>query len=225
MEMSFIKKFNPVSMLFSLGVMFLLLASSALAGEADIILPDLSKITFTIFGGMSGLSIMYFGLVICFVGLIFAVIQANQTKKLPAHKSMLDVSAIIWETCKSYLAQQGKFLALLWVLIAICMVYYFMGLSHAPFGNMVIILFASVLGILGSYGVAWFGMRINTWANARTAFASLTGRPVDVVNIPTDVRDERWPSSRERGALLHDLHPGVPSQGPGRPVLYRLCYR
>ena len=97
---------------------------------------------------------------------------------------MLDVSAIIWETCKSYLAQQGKFLALLWILIAICMVYYFMGLSHAPFGNMIIILLASVLGILGSYGVAWFGMRINTWANSRTAFASLRGRPVDVVNIP-----------------------------------------
>jgi len=94
------------------------------------------------------------------------------------------VSAIIWETCKSYLAQQGKFLALLWILIAICMVYYFMGLSHAPFGNMIIILLASVLGILGSYGVAWFGMRINTWANSRTAFASLRGKPVDVVNIP-----------------------------------------
>jgi K(+)-stimulated pyrophosphate-energized sodium pump len=127
---------------------------------------------------------MYFGIVICFIGLIFSVIQASQTKNLPAHQAMLDVSAIIWETCKSYLAQQGKFLIGLWVLIAICMVYYFMGLSHAPLGNMIIILLASVLGILGSYGVAWFGMRINTWANARTAFASLRGRPVDVVNIP-----------------------------------------
>jgi K(+)-stimulated pyrophosphate-energized sodium pump len=97
---------------------------------------------------------------------------------------MLDVSAIIWETCKSYLAQQGKFLLGLWVLIAICMIYYFMGLSHAPFGNMVIILVCSILGILGSYGVAWFGMRINTWANSRTAFASLRGKPVDVVTIP-----------------------------------------
>jgi len=97
---------------------------------------------------------------------------------------MLEVSAVIWETCKSYLAQQGKFLFILWLLIAACMVYYFMGLSHAPFGNMVIILVCSVLGILGSYGVAWFGMRINTWANSRTAFASLRGRPVEVVNIP-----------------------------------------
>jgi K(+)-stimulated pyrophosphate-energized sodium pump len=164
--------------------MFLFTALPAFAGEADIVLPDLTQISFPVFGGMSGLSIMYFGLLICIVGLIFAMFQYKQTKNLPAHKSMLDVSAIIWETCKSYLAQQGKFLIILWVLIAICMVYYFMGLSHAPFGNMLIILVCSVFGILGSYGVAWFGMRINTMANSRTAFASLTGKPVDVVNIP-----------------------------------------
>ncbi len=161
------------------------LALPAFAGEADIVLPDLAQVTFNLFGGqVSGVSIMYFGIVICFIGLFFSIIQANQTKKMPAHKSMLDVSAIIWETCKSYLAQQGKFLLGLWVLIAICMIYYFMGLSHAPFGNMVIILVCSILGILGSYGVAWFGMRINTWANSRTAFASLRGKPVDVVTIP-----------------------------------------
>ncbi|HNS14605.1 MAG TPA: sodium-translocating pyrophosphatase [Syntrophorhabdaceae bacterium] len=165
-------------------VMFLFMAPLAFAGEADIVLPDLTQISFPVFGGMSGLSIMYFGLLICIVGLIFAIFQYKQTKNLPAHKSMLDVSAIIWETCKSYLAQQGKFLIILWVLIAICMVYYFMGLSHAPFGNMLIILICSIFGILGSYGVAWFGMRINTMANSRTAFASLTGKPVDVVNIP-----------------------------------------
>ena len=183
--MSFIRRFNPVSMLSSLGIMFLLLVSSAFAGEADIVLPDLSKVSFNMFGGsLGGLTIMYFGILVCFIGLIFSVIQANQTKNLPAHKSMLDVSAIIWETCKSYLAQQGKFLIGLWVLIAACMVYYFAGLSHMPFFSVVVILLASVLGILGSYGVAWFGMRINTWANSRTAFSSLRGRPVDVVNIP-----------------------------------------
>ena len=168
-----------------LGIMFSLLASSAFAGEADIVLPDLSQTKFNIFGTtMAGTTIMYFGIIVCFIGLIFSIVQARQTKGMPAHKSMLDVSAIIWETCKSYLAQQGKFLIILWILIAVCMVYYFMGLSHAPFGNMLIILLCSVLGILGSYGVAWFGMRINTWANARTAFASLRGRPVEVVNIP-----------------------------------------
>jgi len=179
--MSFITKRSLLAFI----AMFLFMTPMAFAGEADIVLPDLSQVSFNIFGGsISGLSIMYFGIIICFVGLIFAIIQANQTKNLPAHKSMLDVSEIIWQTCKSYLTQQGKFLIILWVLIAICMVYYFMGLSHAPFGNMIIILLASVLGILGSYGVAWFGMRINTWANSRTAFASLRGVPVNVVNIP-----------------------------------------
>ncbi len=165
--------------------MVLLMAPAVFAGEADIVLPDLSKVAFNIFGGtVGGISIMYFGLVVCIIGLIFSMVQATQTRNMPAHKSMLDVSDIIWETCKSYLAQQGKFLIILWVLIAICMVYYFMGLSHVPFSSTVIILVCSIFGILGSYGVAWFGMRINTWANSRTAFASLRGRPVDVVTIP-----------------------------------------
>jgi K(+)-stimulated pyrophosphate-energized sodium pump len=97
---------------------------------------------------------------------------------------MLDVSDIIWETCKSYLAQQGKFLIILWILIALCIVYYFGGLQHVSFGNILLILFCSIMGILGSYGVAWFGMRINTRANSRAAFASLTGKPVNVVSIP-----------------------------------------
>ena len=177
-------KRNMFFSLFLFAAMLLMTAPLALAGEADIVLPDLSRVSFNIFGGLSGLSIMYFGIFICFVGLIFSVVQANQTKNLPAHRAMLEVSEIIWQTCKSYLAQQGKFLVILWVLIAICMVYYFMGLSHAPFGSMVIILICSIFGILGSYGVAWFGMRINTWANSRTAFSSLRGRPVDVVAIP-----------------------------------------
>ncbi len=183
--MSFLKKCNPVSIFSSICIMLLLLATHAFAGEADIVLPDLSKVSFNIFGGaMNGLSIMYFGLVVCLVGLVFAIIQYNQTKNTPAHKSMLDVSDIIWETCKSYLAQQGKFLVILWVLIAICIVYYFAGLQGASFFNIIVILFCSVLGILGSYGVAWFGMRINTRANSRTAFAALKGKPYEVVKIP-----------------------------------------
>ncbi|OPY66386.1 MAG: putative K(+)-stimulated pyrophosphate-energized sodium pump [Syntrophorhabdaceae bacterium PtaU1.Bin034] len=182
--MGFTKFSKALAVIFSFGFLFLVAASAAFASEADIVLPDLTQVSFPIFGGISGLSIMYFGLIVCVIGLIFAAAQATQTKGMPAHKAMLDVSSIIWETCKSYLAQQGKFLIILWVLIAICMVYYFMGLSHVPVGNMIIILFASILGILGSYGVAWFGMRINTWANSRTAFASLKGKPVEVVNIP-----------------------------------------
>ena len=166
-------------------VFLMFTALPVLAGEADIKVPPLDQVQFAAFGGMSGLSIMYFGLFVCVIGLLFALVQYKQTSNLPAHKSMLDVSNIIWETCKSYLAQQGKFLIILWVLIAICMVYYFMGLSHKPVSEMAIILFCSILGILGSYGVAWFGMRINTKANSRTAFAALTGKPVDVVNIPS----------------------------------------
>ncbi len=171
--------------LFFSALMSLFTASAAFAGEADIVLPDLNSISFNVFGtSMNGVGIMYFGLLVCIIGLVFALIQSNQTKNLPAHKSMLDVSDIIWETCKSYLAQQGKFLVILWVLIALCMVYYFAGLQRAPFGNVVVILCCSILGILGSYGVAWFGMRINTRANSRTAFAALSGKPVDVVTIP-----------------------------------------
>ena len=178
-------KRNMFLSLLIFAVMFVLTVPLAFAGEADIILPDLTKVTFNIFGStVGGVSIMYFGIIVCFVGLIFSIFQANHTKGLPAHKAMLDVSEIIWETCKSYLAQQGKFLLGLWILIAICMIYYFMGLSHMAIGGMLVILLSSILGILGSYGVAWFGMRINTWANSRTAFTSLTGKPVEVVNIP-----------------------------------------
>lgn len=162
----------------------LFMAPFAFGSEADIVLPDLNAVSFPTIGSVSGLSIMYFGLVICIIGLLFALVQYAQTSKLPVHKSMLEVSETIWETCKSYLAQQGKFLIALWLLIAVCMVYYFMGLSHMGIGQVFVILVCSILGILGSYSVAWFGMRINTKANSRAAFASLRGRPVDVVNIP-----------------------------------------
>src|SRR4030043_1164264 len=127
---------RSVSIMFLL-VSFMFLALPVFAGEADIVLPDLGSVQFASLGGMSGLSIMYFGLVVCLIGLVFAAIQYSQTNNMPAHKSMLDVSNVIWETCKSYLAQQGKFLVILWVLIALCMVYYFMGLSHKPLGDMV----------------------------------------------------------------------------------------
>ncbi|MEA2014415.1 MAG: sodium-translocating pyrophosphatase, partial [Thermodesulfobacteriota bacterium] len=157
----------------------------ALAGEADINLPDLSATTFDVFGTIvGGLTLMYWGLLICVIGMLFGLVQYAQTKKLPAHKAMLDVSEIIWQTCKTYLFQQGKFLAVLWILIAICMVYYFAGLQHSPAGKVVLILVCSIFGVLGSYGVAWFGIRINTLANSRSAFASLLGKPYEVIAIP-----------------------------------------
>ncbi len=157
----------------------------AWAGEADIQVPDLSQVSFEILGvSVSGLLLMYLGLVVCGVGLAFGMVQYRQTVAKPAHQSMLSVSNLIWETCKSYLLQQGKFLAILWVLIGLCIVYYFMVLQQRTAGDVGVILGASILGILGSYGVAWFGMRINTQANSRSAFASLRGLPWEALAIP-----------------------------------------
>jgi len=162
-----------------------LFAPVALAGEADINLPDLSQITFNVLGGtVGGLSLMYWGLLVCVIGMVFGAIQYVQTKNLPAHKAMLDVSEIIWQTCKTYLFQQGKFLIALWILIGICMTYYFAGLQHMAMGGVLVILVCSIFGILGSYAVAWFGIRINTVANSRTAFESLRGNPMNVIAIP-----------------------------------------
>ncbi|MCX7635124.1 MAG: sodium/proton-translocating pyrophosphatase, partial [Syntrophales bacterium] len=165
-----------------LALVMLMLAPAAFAGEADIKLPDLTQVSF-VGGAMSGMLILNLGLVICVVGMIFGWMQYTQTKNLPAHQAMLDVSQTIWETCKTYLLQQGKFLTALWILIAICIIYYFGGLSHMPMGEIMVILVCSILGILGSYGVAWFGIRINTVANSRAAFASLSGNPLSIVNI------------------------------------------
>ncbi len=159
-------------------------ASAAMASEADLNLPDLGAVHFSALGGISGTSLMLVGIGVCFLGLLFGLIQFVKTDKLPVHKSMSDVSGIIWETCKSYLAQQGKFLAILWLLIGVCMIYYFKGLQHMHWGSVLLILAASILGILGSYGVAWFGMRINTFANSRSAFAALRGTPWDALAIP-----------------------------------------
>src|SRR2546428_7469095 len=139
---------------------------------------------------------MYIGIFICFIGAIFGLVQYKQTKALPVHKSMADVSNTIWETCKTYLFTQGKFLAILWGLIALCMIYYFgfltehkdaagqpMTVGHVA-SNVVVILLASILGILGSYGVAWFGIRINTVSNSRAAFSALKGNPLATLGIP-----------------------------------------
>ncbi len=161
-------------------------APAVFAGEADIKIPELHTVGFQLAGTNSiitGPTLMYIGLVICLLGALFGVLQYFQTKNLPVHERMRSVSNIIWETCKTYLLQQGKFLAVLWVLIALCMVYYFAALQHAPFGNVIIILLTSILGILGSYGVAWFGIRINTQANSRAAFSALKGNSLDTLNV------------------------------------------
>ena len=169
-------------------------ATNALASEAGINIPDLTQVKFDGLGGISGVTLMYLGIAMCVFGAVFGLVQYRLTKALPVHDSMGDVSNMIWETCKTYLFQQGKFLLILWVLIACCMVYYFIGLpwnnpdnelSHGTLvRNGCVILLASVLGILGSYGVAWFGIRINTVANSRAAFSALKGNPLKTLLIP-----------------------------------------
>jgi K(+)-stimulated pyrophosphate-energized sodium pump len=185
---------NKIPSWLLVGLLFCGFATPAFAGETNIKIPDLTQVTFAGLGGVSGVTLMYLGLVMCLFGAAFGLFQYKQTKALPVHQSMGDVSNIIWETCKTYLFQQGKFLLILWLLIATCMVYYFIGLPwHDPENqlshgllvrNGCVILLASVLGILGSYGVAWFGIRINTVANSRTAFSALKGRPLRTLLIP-----------------------------------------
>jgi K(+)-stimulated pyrophosphate-energized sodium pump len=162
----------------------LLTATGAYASEADIKIPDLTQVKFDGLGGIGGVTLMYFGLIICCIGAAFGLVQYKQTKALPVHESMANVSNTIWETCKTYLFEQGRFLAILWVLIAGCMVFYFVGLEHKTLGNVIVILLASILGVLGSYGVAWFGIRINTVSNSRTAFSALKGNPLATLGIP-----------------------------------------
>lgn len=167
-------------------VYVLLLTPAALsASEADLILPRLDQIRFSILGGLvPGTAILYFGLVVCLLASLYGWQQYRHTAALPVHDRMRGVSQIIWETCKTYLLQQGRFLIVLWLLIAACMTYYFAGLQHQSAGHVLAILLSSVLGILGSYGVAWFGIRINTVANSRTAFSALQGNPLATLLIP-----------------------------------------
>lgn len=167
-------------------VIALLVSTTSLhASEANIQIPDLSTVTYHVLGqSIKGTTVLLIGLAVCALGCLFGVWQYVQTKRLPVHSSMGNVSEIIWETCKTYLGQQGKFLIGLWGLIAICIIYYFAGLEKEPIGHVAIVLASSILGILGSYGVAWFGIRINTVANSRAAFSALQGNPLRTLSIP-----------------------------------------
>jgi K(+)-stimulated pyrophosphate-energized sodium pump len=165
------------------------LAPAALAqeggGEANLVLPNLGDVSFH---GISGQLLLALGLIICALGLVFGLVIFFQIRKLPAHRSMKEISELIWQTCKTYLLKQGQFLILLWVFIAIVIGVYFGLLSKPETGStglrVIIILLFSILGILGSYGVAWFGIRVNTYANSRTAFESLRGKPYGIHAIP-----------------------------------------
>ena len=158
---------------------------SSFASEADIAIPDLHAGTFHIFGQeITSWNFLFYGaLVICFT-LGISLWLRHQVKREKAHVSMLKVSEIIFQTCKTYLLQQGKFLLMLFGFVAVIMAYYFLVLQGKPMGTLLFVLCFSILGMGGSYAVAWYGIRINTFANSRTAFASLRGKPWDVVNIP-----------------------------------------
>jgi K(+)-stimulated pyrophosphate-energized sodium pump len=172
---------------FALGWLALVMPSLAHAdephhgGEASLVLPDLSSVQVL---GMSGRALLLLGMLVAFGGLIFGIVALFQVKNLPTHRSMAEISDIIWETCKTYLITQGKFLMLLEAMIGAIIVLYFGFLQGYSADRVLIILAFSIIGILGSYGVAWFGIRINTYANSRTAFASLSGKAHSVYVIP-----------------------------------------
>jgi K(+)-stimulated pyrophosphate-energized sodium pump len=172
-----------------LATLLLLTAGSAMAqpaeegGEAALKLPDLSSVSFL---GVNGHSLLMIGLLFCVFGLGFGMVIFMRLKNLPVHRSMREISELIYETCKTYLVTQGKFLMLLWAFIAAVIVLYFGVLRHFEASRVIIILAFSLVGIAGSYGVAWFGIRVNTFANSRTAFASLPGKPYPVYQIPLE---------------------------------------
>ncbi|HXM98518.1 MAG TPA: sodium-translocating pyrophosphatase [Candidatus Dormibacteraeota bacterium] len=189
-SLRFLCKFG-VTKLASLAVIVLAGATTAMAqaaedsagGEANLKLPDLSQVSFL---GIDGHKLLLFGILICIFGLAFGLTIFTRLKNMPVHKSMRDISELIYETCKTYLITQGKFILLLEIFIAIVIVLYFGMLLHMETMRVGIILLFSLVGIAGSYGVAWFGIRVNTFANSRTAFASLRGKPYPIYHTPLE---------------------------------------
>jgi len=171
--------------LFLASVAILLLSSTVMASEADLAIPDLRLGTFTIGGTtITAWNLLFYGSFVIVGTLGISLYLRYQIKSLPAHESMLAISEIIFQTCKTYLVQQGKFLMMLFAIISAAMLYYFVGLQHKSYQEAFTVLGFALVGIIGSYWVAWYGIRVNTYANSRTAFASLRGEPWDVVSIP-----------------------------------------
>src|SRR2546428_2906227 len=158
--------------------------TSHTGGEINLILPDLGQATFL--GGISGSSLLMWGLGGAALVLVFGLIIYQKLRNLPVHSSMKEISELIYETCKTYLLTQGRFLLILEVFIGIVIIFYFGFLQHLEPFKVVMILIFSLLGIGGSYSVAWFGIRVNTFANSRTAFASLRGKPYPCYHIPME---------------------------------------
>ena len=168
--------------------MLLFLAQAAQAehrgGEVNLVVPDLSRVSFL--NGISGPTLLMFGLLVALLGMVFGLVIYQRLRNLPVHSSMREISELIYETCKTYLLTQGKFLMILEAFIGIAIIFYFGLLQHLELYKVVIILVFSIIGILGSYSVAWFGIRVNTFANSRTAFASLRGKPYPCYYIPLE---------------------------------------
>src|SRR3981081_1948870 len=185
------RTFSAVAALLTVGAVTAMAqpAEETAGGEASLKLPDLSQVSF-LNGGIDGHKLFLIGILFCIFGLGFGLWIYMRLKNLPVHRSMREISELIYETCKTYLVTQGKFILLLWAFIAVVIAAYFGWLSPVP-GKSVgltlpIILGFSLVGIAGSYGVAWFGIRVNTFANSRTAFASLPGKPYPVYQIPLE---------------------------------------
>ncbi|MFZ5807310.1 MAG: sodium-translocating pyrophosphatase [Verrucomicrobiota bacterium] len=177
---------SKLSWILSIAMLIIGLPAVAFAGEADLVLPVTSNVAYNILGfTLNGSTILWIGLLVCFAGMVYGYIEYKSLKNLPAHKSMSDVSALIYGTCRTYLFQQAKLLVLLEVLIGATMVFYFYFLKHMPIAHVGLILLWSVIGIGGAFSVAWFGMLINNIANSRTAFAALRGKALPVSEIPT----------------------------------------
>src|SRR5271155_5631465 len=185
---SFLKKTFAVAALLTVGVAAAF-AQPEPGGEASLKLPDLSQVSF-LNNAIDGHRLLMIGILFCIFGLGFGMVIYMRLKNLPVHRSMREISELIYETCKTYLVTQGKFILLLWAFIAVIIAAYFGWLSPVPGKSVAltlpIILGFSLVGIAGSYGVAWFGIRVNTFANSRTAFAGLTGTPFPVYQIPLE---------------------------------------
>jgi K(+)-stimulated pyrophosphate-energized sodium pump len=184
MKINILKKTLAVVSLLTFGSLSALAQPEA-GGEAALKLPDLSSVSF-LNNAIDGHRLLMIGILFCIFGLAFGMFIYMRLKNLPVHRSMREISELIYETCKTYLITQGKFILLLWAFIAVIIVLYFGLLEHMETMRVAIILLFSLVGIAGSYGVAWFGIRVNTFANSRTAFASLPGKPFPVYQIPLE---------------------------------------
>ena len=193
-------------------------------GEAALKLPDLNGAVF-LNGSISGPALLKIGLAVSALGFVFALMMYTNVRNLAVHESMLEISELIYETCKTYLITQGKFLAILELFIGAVIVLYFGVLSGYEAIKVVIILAFSVVGIIGSYGVAWFGIRVNTFANSRTAFASLRGKPFPCYQIPLQGRHEHRHAADQRRTVPDAVHSAVHSRRLCGALLHRICDR